>query len=65
MAMRGIVGQTQTASRAAEPASPFMLHCGKTRRIAVLSRSFAQMNLLPTEPDMSKLYTEKFLPGAS
>jgi len=32
--------------------------------VAVLSRSFVQMNLLPTEPDMGKLYTEKFLPKA-
>jgi hypothetical protein len=35
------------------------------KAVAVLSRSFVQMNLLPTEPDMSKLYTEKFLPGHS
>ena len=33
--------------------------------VAVLRRSFMDMNLLPSEPDMSKLYTEKFLPGAS
>lgn len=33
--------------------------------VAVLRRSFIEMNLLPSEPDMSKLYTEKFLPGAS
>jgi NitT/TauT family transport system substrate-binding protein len=32
--------------------------------LKVLARSFIEMNLLPTEPDMSKLYTEKFLPGA-
>jgi NitT/TauT family transport system substrate-binding protein len=29
--------------------------------LAVLSRSFVEMNMLPTAPDMSKLYTEKFL----
>ena len=33
--------------------------------LAVLARSFVQMKLLPKEPDMSKLYTEKFLPGQS
>lgn len=30
--------------------------------LAVLSRSFVEMNMLPSAPDMSKLYTEKFLP---
>ena len=31
--------------------------------LKVLSRSFVQMGSLPAEPDMSKLYTEKFLPS--
>jgi len=31
--------------------------------LAVLSRSFVEMNMLPSAPDMSKLYTEKFLPA--
>jgi len=30
--------------------------------LKVLARSFVQMGSLPKEPDMSKLYTEKFLP---
>ncbi len=30
--------------------------------LAVLARSFVQMGALPSAPDMSKLYTEKFLP---
>jgi ABC-type nitrate/sulfonate/bicarbonate transport system substrate-binding protein len=30
--------------------------------LKVLERSFVQMGALPSEPDMSKLYTEKFLP---
>jgi NitT/TauT family transport system substrate-binding protein len=30
--------------------------------LAVLQRSFVEMKLLPSEPDMSKLYTEAFLP---
>jgi len=33
--------------------------------VALLRRSFIEMNLLPSEPEMSKLYTENFLPGAS
>jgi ABC-type nitrate/sulfonate/bicarbonate transport system substrate-binding protein len=32
--------------------------------LAVLSQSFVDMNMLPAKPDMTKLYTEKFLPGA-
>ena len=28
----------------------------------MLSRSFVEMKTLPSEPDMSKLYTEAFLP---
>ena len=32
--------------------------------LAVLARSFVQMGALPDEPDMSKLYTERFLPSA-
>ena len=30
--------------------------------LAVLSRSFVEMKTLPSEPDMSRLYTEAFLP---
>jgi ABC-type nitrate/sulfonate/bicarbonate transport system substrate-binding protein len=32
------------------------------KALAVLSRSFVEMKTLPSEPDMSKLYTETFLP---
>lgn len=34
------------------------------KALAVLSRSFVELGTLDKEPDMSKLYTEKFLPGA-
>ena len=30
--------------------------------LATLSKSYVELKLLPTEPDMSKLYTEEFLP---
>lgn len=30
--------------------------------LATLRKSFVELNVLPTEPDMSKLYTEEFLP---
>jgi hypothetical protein len=32
--------------------------------LKVLARSFVEMRQLPSEPDMSKLLTEKYLPGA-
>jgi NitT/TauT family transport system substrate-binding protein len=33
--------------------------------LKVLARSFVELKLLPKEPDMSTLYTEKFLPAAA
>ncbi|HKT19876.1 MAG TPA: ABC transporter substrate-binding protein [Stellaceae bacterium] len=36
----------------------------EAKPLEVLRRSFVEMKLLPSEPDMSKLYTEKFLPGS-
>ncbi len=35
------------------------------KALAVLARSFVEMKMLPAAPDMSKLYTERFLPGAT
>jgi ABC-type nitrate/sulfonate/bicarbonate transport system substrate-binding protein len=32
------------------------------KALAVLSRSYVELQFLPTEPDMRKLYTEEFLP---
>jgi ABC-type nitrate/sulfonate/bicarbonate transport system substrate-binding protein len=57
----------EIASRAYDAVMPTFSNTGRfePKAVAVLSRSFVQMNLLPEEPDMSKLYTEKFLPGAS
>jgi len=34
----------------------------KASALAVLAKSFVELNTLPAEPDMSKLYTEAFLP---
>jgi hypothetical protein len=31
---------------------------------AILAKSFVELKLLPQQPDMTKLYTEKFLPLA-
>lgn len=36
-----------------------------TKGLKVLSRSFVEMNMLSEEPDVAKLYTEKFLPVIS
>ena len=54
------------AARAYDAVMPVFSDTGQfePKPVAVLSRSFVQMNLLPAEPDMSKLYTEKFLPKA-
>ena len=32
--------------------------------LKVLSRSFVEMGMLPKEPDVNKLITEKYLPGS-
>ena len=34
------------------------------RALAVLARSFVELGILPKEPDMSQLYTNRFVPGA-
>jgi ABC-type nitrate/sulfonate/bicarbonate transport system substrate-binding protein len=43
---------------------PMLSNTGKfdPNALAVLSRSFVEMKTLPNEPDMSRLYTEAFLP---
>lgn len=57
----------EIASRAYDEVMPSLSDTGRfdPKALAVLRRSFIEMNLLPAEPDMSKLYTEKFLPSAS
>jgi ABC-type nitrate/sulfonate/bicarbonate transport system substrate-binding protein len=57
----------EIVSRAYDVVMPTFSDTGKfdPQAVAILRRSFMDMNLLPAEPDMSKLYTEKFLPGAS
>jgi NitT/TauT family transport system substrate-binding protein len=57
----------EIAAKAYDAVMPVFSDTGRfePKAVAVLSRSFVQMNLLPAEPDMSKLYTEKFLPGHS
>lgn len=35
------------------------------KALAALSRSFVELGTLQKQPDMTKLYTEKFLPGSA
>jgi ABC-type nitrate/sulfonate/bicarbonate transport system substrate-binding protein len=53
-----------TAGMIYDELMPMFSDTGKfePKALAVLSRSFVEMKTLPTEPDMSKLYTEAFLP---
>ncbi len=63
-----IIHQTpEIVSRAYDVVMPTFSDTGKfePKAVAVLRRSFIEMNLLSSEPDMSQLYTDKFLPGAS
>jgi NitT/TauT family transport system substrate-binding protein len=54
------------ATRAYDEIMPSFSDTGRfdPKALAVLARSFVQMGQLPAEPDMSKLYTEKFLPNS-
>ena len=54
------------AASAYDEVMPSLSDTGKfdPKGLAVLARSFVETKQLPAEPDMSKLYTEKFLPGA-
>ncbi len=54
------------AGRAYDELMPTFSRDGKfdPEALKVLARSYVEMDLLPKEPDMSTLITEKFLPGA-
>jgi ABC-type nitrate/sulfonate/bicarbonate transport system substrate-binding protein len=53
-----------TASSIYDELMPMFSDTGRfdPKALAVLRRSFVEMKTLPSEPDMSKLYTEVFLP---
>jgi hypothetical protein len=53
-------------AKAYDETMPAMSDTGKfaPKALAVLRRSFVEMGLLPQAPDMSKLYTERFLPSS-
>ena len=54
-------------SRVYDAVMPMFSETGRfdPKAVAVLARSFVDLKLLPSEPDMSKLYTEKFLPSVT
>jgi NitT/TauT family transport system substrate-binding protein len=55
------------AGRVYDELMPMFNSTGKynPKALEVLRRSYVEMGILPTEPDMSQLVTEKFLPSAS
>jgi hypothetical protein len=57
---------TAIAGRVYDELMPTFSRDGKfdPQALAVLARSYVEMDLLPKEPDMQSLITEKFLPGA-
>jgi NitT/TauT family transport system substrate-binding protein len=54
-------------SRTYDEVIPMFSDDGKfnPKGLQVLAKSFVELHTLPTEPDMSKLYTEAFLPSAT
>ncbi|MGH6671745.1 MAG: ABC transporter substrate-binding protein [Xanthobacteraceae bacterium] len=54
-------------SRTYDEVMPMFSADGKfnPKGLAVLAKSFVELHTLPTEPDMSRLYTEAFLPNGS
>jgi NitT/TauT family transport system substrate-binding protein len=52
-------------SRTYDDVMPMFSDDGKfdPKALAILARSFVELHTLPAEPDMSKLYTEAFLPA--
>ncbi len=54
-------------SRVYDAVMPMFSSTGRfdPKATAILARSFVELKLLPTEPDMTKLYTEKFLPATA
>jgi ABC-type nitrate/sulfonate/bicarbonate transport system substrate-binding protein len=57
----------EIASRTYDDVMPMFSDTGRfnPKALAILAKSFVQMGVLDKEPDMSKLYTERFLPVKS
>lgn len=54
----------ETAGRVYDTSMRMFSETGRfdPKATAILAKSFVELKMLPTEPDMTKLYTEKFLP---
>lgn len=54
----------ETAARVYEASMPMFSETGRfdPKATEILAKSFVELKMLPTEPDMTKLYTEKLLP---
>ena len=61
----GMGNPESMVARVYDATMPMFSETGKfdEKALKVLSKSYVDMELVPTEPDMSKLYTEKFLPS--
>jgi ABC-type nitrate/sulfonate/bicarbonate transport system substrate-binding protein len=57
----------EIASRTYDDVMPMFSDTGRfnPKALAILAKSFVEMGVLDKEPDMSKLYTEQFLPVKS
>lgn len=57
----------ETTGRVYDAAMAMFSETGRfdPKATAILAKSFVELKMLPTEPDMTKLYTEKFLPVAA
>jgi len=57
----------ETEGRVYDAAMPMFSETGRfdPQAVAILANSFVELKMLPQEPDMTKLYTERFLPAAA
>src|SRR5215813_5506265 len=64
IAMEVMEKDQDISSRVYDALMPMFSNTGKFDKaaLATLSKSYVELKLLPSEPDMSKLYTEAFLP---
>ena len=64
IAMQVMEKDEEISGRVYDELMPMFSDTGRfdPKALATLSKSYVELNLLPSEPDMSKLYTEAFLP---
>jgi ABC-type nitrate/sulfonate/bicarbonate transport system substrate-binding protein len=64
VAMQMMEKDEEISGRVYDELMPMFSDTGRfdPKALATLAKSYVELNLLPSEPDMSKLYTEAFLP---